>query len=860
MLRRLAPLLFILSGLAGLVLQVAWFRLLALSLGGTLAATTAVLTAFMAGLGAGAFAASRLVARVERPLRAYGLLELGAGAAALATLPLLRGLDSVHAALAGPFEDSPGPLLVLKIVLAALCLVPATFFMGGTLPVLCQALAAEPETSGGDTGGLYALNTLGAVGGTLLAAFWLLKDVGLTGSVVLAAGLDVAVAAVVLAVGRAERASAPARGESHGLPARGSEASRRLGLLSALLFAVGLAGLAYEVLWTRVLAFYFGSGAQAFALVLAVVLAGLALGAFLGGELADRTRRPVLVLAVSQALVAAAVLHQAWRFPHLPDFLYQLALRFEGGLSFRTFTFLLLVGAVQLVLPASLAMGAAFPAAVRAAATERGGTGAIVGRLAAANTLGTIPGAVVAAYVLVPLLGLQGALFATAALSLGVAGVAAWALAPGPRARRLAPIAAGAGMAGLVVIATAIDPLRLLAGSGVFSDEGENRTLERLVESAHGTVSVSVVDDSRGRWRSLSIDAVNVAGTSPPLLSCQVLQGQLPLLLHPAPRSVLHVGFGSGGTAAAVATHPEVERIDVAEINPAVLRMADEEFRAVNRGVLRDPRVRVQLEDGRNHVLVTRRRYDCILSDSIHPRYRGNSSLYTVDYFRACREKLEPGGLVSTWLPIYSLTPDALRSIVRSMREVFPATSVWYLNSTVNEFVILVGREGGGRIDARRLEAAFAEPAVRASLEEVGVTTPAHLLDFFVAQGAELDPFLDGAPLHRDDRPWVELESAAVLDRTGSWRVNLRNVLAVRTSVVPWLDHADASFVERVRLFESATSEALPGHLLLLRGDGRGATAAVRRALALNPEDREPWEIVGPPPGVRALVGAAGRR
>src|SRR5438105_2684776 len=112
------------------------------------------------------------------------------------------------------------------------------------------------------------------------------------------------------------------------------------------------------------------------------------------------------------------------------------------------------------------------------------------------------------------------------------------------------------------------------------------------------------------------------------------------MLLHRAPRSVVHVGFGSGGTAAAVATHPEVESIDVVEINPAVLRMSAEEMRSVNGGVLADPRLHLHLEDGRNFLLTTDRRFDCILSDSIHPRYRGNASLYTVEYFRLCRSRL----------------------------------------------------------------------------------------------------------------------------------------------------------------------------------------------------------------------------
>jgi spermidine synthase len=854
-LRRAAPLLFLFSGAAGLILQVAWFRLLATSLGGALEATTAVLSAFMAGLALGAAVMARLAPRLARPLLAYGLLELGAGACALATIPLLSALDDLYAALAWRLEGNEPLLLALKLLLAGTCLVPSTVFMGGTLPALCQALARRPEAAGTSTGALYALNTLGAVVGTVLPLFWLMRSLGLVGCIVLGAAIDLAIAAIVLAASRSEASGASDTSSS---PApRLVGAPGRLRLFTMLLFGVGLAGLAYEVLWTRVLAFYLGSGAQAFGLVLAVVLAGLALGAFVGGFAADRTGRPVLVFAASQVLLAAAVLHQVWRFPDLPDFMYLLASRFERGLTFGSLALVLLLGVVQLVLPAAVAMGVALPAAVRAVMSDPGESGRVVGRLLAANTLGTIPGAAIAAWVLVPAVGVQGGLFAMAALGVVLATVAVAGCAP--RGRGAAVAACGAVAAALVLLVgwRGPHPQRVLAGSGVFADDGGGRTLLRLDESPHGTVSLSRVTDSRGAWTSLSIDAVNVAGTSPPLLACQTLQGHLPLLLHAAPRSVLHVGFGSGGTAAAVATHASVEHLHVAEINPEVLRVSDEEMTRVNHGVLRDPRMTVHLADGRNLLLGTTRRFDCILSDSIHPRYRGNASLYTVEYFRLCRSRLEPGGLISTWLPIYSLSEDSLRSIVASMREVFPATSLWYLNSTVNEFVILIGRTDERPIDAVRMGEAFAVPSIATSLREVGVSSPEALLDYFVAEGADLDALVGDVPLHHDDRPWVELESATVVNRRASWLLNLRHVLAARSSVIPGLRGASPAMLSRLHTYEEATTHALRGHLQFLERLDRVPVEEFERARAINPEDAEPWEIWGVPPWVKGFVAAA---
>ena len=374
----------------------------------------------------------------------------------------------------------------------------------------------------------------------------------------------------------------------------------------------------------------------------------------------------------------------------MPDDLVAVAELFPGGIDFGRLVLLLLLGAALMILPASLLMGVALPSAVRSVIRREGESGRVVGRLVGANMAGTIPGAILAAWVLIPALGTQGSMVALAVLNAVLAGLALF-LAGGRSERRFAP-AALVLAAGLVAMHLfAVHPQRVFLGAGLFSQEADEGGEELLLlqESSHGTVTLTRIRDSRGTWLSLSVDGVNVAGTSPPLLSCQVLQGQLPLLLHADPRRVLHVGFGSGGTAAAVLTHPSVEELDIAEINPVIPELSTREFGSVHGGVLDDPRVEVHLVDGRNHVLATRRRYDVILSDSIHPRYSGNANLYTVDYFRSCEDKLAPGGLVSTWLPIYSLSPDSLRSIVASMMEVFPNTSLWYMNSVLSRLLYI---------------------------------------------------------------------------------------------------------------------------------------------------------------------------
>ncbi len=851
---RVAPALFFATGLAGLLLQVAWFRMLALSLGGTLAAATVTLAAFMAGLALGGALFARRAHQVDQPLRAYGWLEIGAGLLALASPLMLRVVDVAHAALAGWAGDHPAPLMAAKILLAGLVLIPPTACMGATLPALAQGLVRRAATSGGGAGGLAAINTMGAVAGTLLALFVVLPRFGLTACVLIAAGIDLAAGVIVLALSRS--AEGLPRPETAPPPARltGLLAETRGRALALALMVTGATGMAYEVLWTRALAFSFGSGAQAFGLMLAVVLLGWAVGAFLGGEAADRTGRPLAVLAWSQALLVLAVAWQIWKLPQLPDFLYLLAVRW-GGVTFESLSALMLLGAVQVLLPAAVLMGMAFPAGVRALASD-GGAGDAAGFLGAANALGTIPGAALAAWVLIPAVGLQRALLAVAAVNLLTGLLIALAEAWSRGRTATAPLVATLALGGVLVGLLAVQPWRIYSGSGVFRDDGDASTLLAVNESPHGAVTLSAVEDSRGSWLSLSVDAVNVAGTSPPLLACQEMQGQVPLLLHAHPRRVLHVGFGSGGTARAVTTHASVERVDVVEINPAVLRLADEQMRIVNEGVLDDPRVHVRIEDGRNFLRWSTETWDCILSDSIHPRYRGNASLYSVEYFRTCRERLAPGGLVSTWLPVYSLTPEALRSIIASMREVFPRTSVWYLNSTINEFVILVGRTEDAAIDVARMERAMEDPFIAASLARVGVRSAVDVIDYLIAEGEDLGALASDCRLNHDDVPWVELESAAILDRDGSWRVNLEQVINARRPAGPVVRGATAAWFERLEQHERATTSQLRGQLALLRRDPVNSRIAFAEARAHPGFDGEPWEAFGAPPWVASIAMA----
>jgi spermidine synthase len=393
------------------------------------------------------------------------------------------------------------------------------------------------------------------------------------------------------------------------------------------------------------------------------------------------------------------------------------------------------------------------------------------GRVAAANTLGAISGTIVAPLLLVPAIGSQRVLLVFAAMS----AVAAAVLTMG-RMVRVASLAVAAGA--LVAIMTIPDGLVLRGADSVSTGK-----IETIAESASATVVVCRHVDANGEWRSLELNGVNVAGTSLELRSIQRLQGHLPLLVHPSPKRVLHIGFGSGGTAHAVSRHT-VERIDIAEISPEVLAVSDRVFGDVNFGVLGDPRVRVLLNDGRNVLLASSERWDAILSDSIHPVYAGNSSLYTREYFQMCRERLNEGGVMSMWLPMYSLSESSFLGILRSFWEVFPGTAVWYSPVGLNEFTVVTGTVDPGPLRLRW--EALGNPQLRGTLEEAGASTPLALASMLILGPREVAALIAEDLPHIDDFPEVEYRSGRLYGRKTTWLDNFRLLWAARARSDPF--------------------------------------------------------------------------
>ena len=749
--------LLVLTGAAGLIYQVVWFRVLGQIFGVTVHATSAVLAAFMAGLALGSLVAGRLADRLRRPLRAYGVMELCIGLSGFASLYAFDALQPLFRAVGQATEGAPAQLNAARFALAfAIMLVPTTL-MGATLPMVLRSSLARESAVSRNVSLLYAFNTLGAIAGAYVAGFYLIGLFGTGGATLLAAILNLLVGAACLlldrrigtgADGGAERTHATNGAAGNGAPRLASRMEAALPpraarvVLATYAISGGVA-LAYEVIWTRVLSLVLPQTVYAFALMLCAILSGIALGSWVMEAVIARRAPWLLVYAAFQAamgtlgILSATVLGHAFGVEALARRLLATdRLLFGSELWFMTlFAFLT-------VFPAALIMGATFPVATRVYAAGHPDLGRRVGTIYGANVCGAIAGSLLAGLALIPLLGAQRTIWLLGGVNVAL-GLVAFSTAPlGWSVTRRVGAAAGAVVLAVAAAVVTPDMYRQLFGSQprgeqvLWFQEGDDATI-RVARATAGNLFLYV--NSQGQATD--------AGTG---VRFHWALGHLPALLHPSARQMLVVGLGGGATAGAVATHPGVE-VTIAELHAGVVEGA-RLFSHVNFGVLDRPNVRVTVADGRNHLLLTRQTYDVIQGDIIPPGNAGAANLYSADYYRLARNALKPGGMMVQWADA-SLPEYQWKLLLRTFLSVFPDATLWGLNSSM-----IVGTQAPLRIDRPLLDARYQSlpPSVLDNLSLIQMGTPDELLKQFVARADELAAYVGPGPIITDRQPSIE--------------------------------------------------------------------------------------------------------
>lgn len=747
-------LLFTLSGVSGLVYELVWIRQFSHLLGGTSYAISTVLAAFMGGLALGSRYFGPRADRTDRPLALYAKLELGIALLGGLIYLILLGAPGAYAALGGVL---PAPALaLLRVLIAGALILPPTFLMGGTLPVLSRVIITRGDRLGRGLGLLYAVNTFGAVLGCFLTGFVLIAALGLGGSTLLAVLLNLAIAGAVWLLDRRLSPLAASADYAQSLldtlnplgekvpaaaPAPAPELSGRL---LAWLFALsGFASLGYELYWTRGLQHFLGNSTFAFSAMLTTFLLGLAAGGWLGGRLADRVASPARLLGWVQmavGLTALGTMLLIWSW--LPaessqQWLNSRALSWPAYLA-RRFALAFLVMA-----PTTFLIGMTFPLVNRIGIRSLSHLGRGVGGLYFANTLGSIAGSLAAGFLLLALFGAKGALLATALLSAGLGVLVHLA-----RTRRgaLEPWLVAALFAGLLVATPALQRSgRSLmadtqeAGDAVLFDAEDHAGETRVYRKPAGDIHMSV-------------DGHHIGGTEPALLRKEKILAHLPMLLRPDAKKTLSVGLGSGVTLGTLALYPEIEELACVEIVPGVVAGA-RFFAGPANGVLDDPRLNLQVGDGVQFLLTTRDRYDIISSDSkLNPEYAGNAPLLSVDYSALCRDRLTDDGVMVQWLAVHLPLAD-VKVIARSFAAAFPHVAIyWY--DPYN--LVLAGSKAPLVMDLDAARRFLARPAIAADLASLQLADPYLSASLWIVGDDALRRALGEGPVNTWGRPRLE--------------------------------------------------------------------------------------------------------
>ena len=755
--RRILPFLLVLfvgSGVCALIYEVVWFQLLELVIGSSAISLGVLLATFMGGMCIGSLALPRFASRTRHPLMLYATLELSIGVIGvleLFAIPLVGKLYS-------PTVGHGAGALMLRGVVAGLCLLPPTVLMGATLPAIARWVESSPRGISW-LGFFYGGNIAGAVIGSVLAGFYLLREHDQAYATYFAAALNVLVAFIAWTVASQTPArstsSATAMIDARAVTPTGATAGAR-----EVYIAIGISGacaLAAEVVWTRLLSLTFGASVYTFSMILAVFLTGLGIGSGVASWLARTVESPRRALAWCQLLLTLAI---AWAavviYLALPNWPINPSLAPSAWFALQ----LDLARCALVVLPAAVLWGASFPFALAAIATPGEDTAKLVGSVYAANTVGSIIGAVLCSLVLVPSLGTQDAqrvliaAAASAAVLLLLApsraqGDASTTAAPsrGRGALILAPILA------VLLIATLPKLPGVLVAHGRYAVTWIGKTdMLYIGEGMNSSVAVTRVHSSGAT--QFHVSGKVEASSLPQDMRLQKMLAHLPALVHPNPQSVLVVGFGAGVTAGSFLPYPSVKRLVICEIEPLVPQVVSTWFTKENNNVVNDPRTQIYFDDARSFVLTSNETFDVITSDPINPWVKGAASLYTREYFEAVKTHLKPGGVVTQWVPLYESTLDAVRSELATFFEVFPEGTIWANNIDGRGYdIVLLGQVGSTKIDITAMGARFANAGytnVGASLTESGFESPIALFSTYAGSGSDLKEWLKGADINTD--------------------------------------------------------------------------------------------------------------
>lgn len=745
--------LFIGSGCAALIYEIVWFQLLQIVIGSSAISLGILLGTFMGGMCIGSVLMPRCISARRHPMRVYAVLEAAIGVTGILILIGMPLVGSLYISSGGS-----GPLgIVRRALAAAICLLPPTILMGATLPTISRWVKATPEGVSW-LGFFYGGNITGGVVGSLTAGFYLLRVYDVFVATLFAAALNATVAlAAMLVATRTEYGAQDARTFAPAV-------SRNRSVFVAIAIS-GFTALGAEVIWTRILSLHFGATVYTFSLILAVFLVGLGIGSTGGAIVARETDAPRAALGWCQLLLCVCMAWAAFmNTESLPYWPINPSISTSPWYTLQ----LDLVRCLWVVLPGAVLWGASFPLALAAAASSEHDSARLAGGVYAANTVGAILGSLAVTFIMVPWIGSSHAeqvLIVLSALSALLMLEPFYAVdhSAAPASSERTNSSASFNVAGTALLAIAMIAAGLLARSvrplpGLLVAYGRYAATRvgqaDIIYTGEGlNASVAVSQLSNGVLNYHNAGKVQ-ASSEPQDMRLQRMLGHLTTLIPARPRKVLVVGCGAGVTAGAVSIDPAVEQETIAEIEPLVPRVVSTYFAEHNFDVVRNPKVRVYIDDARNFLQTTSETFDAVTSDPLDPWVKGAAMLYTQEFFEEVKRHLTPGGAVTLFVQLYESNTEAVKSEIATFLSVFPNGVVWANTNQGRGYdLVLLGTVDPLRIDVDAIQTKLQQPGyarVAQSLREIGMNSAVDLFSTYAGRKADLDAWLRDATINRD--------------------------------------------------------------------------------------------------------------
>jgi len=702
-------LIYLLSGLCGLIYQMVWVRKFTLIFGATLPAMSAVIAIFLLGLAAGSWIFGKISTSTRNPVRLYGIFECIIGMYALIFPLLLSAVEQIYGLLYPSLSTQFTAVQAVRLALAFVVLIVPTMLMGGTLPLLVRHFVQESRQAGEGTGLLYGLNSLGAALGCILSGYILFQMIGIntTNTVTAIVNTIAGISALLISRKTGRMQSDAVTQEAEGR-AQSSRWSAKVWLAVGCFAFSGVVSMSYEMVWLRYLLFYFRDTAYLYSGIIAIFITGIALGSFICRGFLSRVERPLalfglLQLGIGIFTILAIFLPIPWQ-----------QVFFDAAEVHRGY--LLLMLAMLIIVPTIL-MGATFPTITKIITTDVQTVGHKVGKAYAFNTTGSIIGTLLAGFFFLPFLGLQVTLYILFGINMILAAVLI-AAEKGWKCWILGPVAAG-----LLI------PFGLQYGlQGHLPDLlvkkiSHNEKILEIEEGISGTTWAT----SSPFGKKLLENRVVISRTEPGSFP---IQGYIPLVLTPRiPRSVLGLCFGGGVSSHAGTLFSEVERFDFVDISRENIKIALNNFEH-NKGLKTDPRVRFIVDDAYNFLKYSSNSYDLILMDPNPPTLSFRSAvLYTKEFYGLARARLSEDGCFSQVLPLTHMSEIEMISVMRTFSAVFEHTILWW--NGVDP--VMIGSRRQFHIDPREISARLERPLVRKYVADNSAGARYHIIGYFLS-------------------------------------------------------------------------------------------------------------------------------